>query len=250
MNKKFSSAVKESREKLAEAEIVLERNQYLEFSKKYHKEHGVSGPFDKKFKGDKKKQEDYMDGLASAWKKYKKDKCIDTKSKKPKWIKESLMESSQKASDLAVTMIGDGGDPNYCFVTVSDDYYFIKDNNKVKYSEAFRESPVSIKTTPDFGAITFGPFMNMQESKAFLSSIEMDELNGPRSAKIEDRKTGLVFEKSLTCIMQPTWFEEVVVEIKEKNELPEEPENSIEDQDSESEIEDYEEDFEPTGDEE
>jgi hypothetical protein len=257
MNKKFSSSVKEAKEKIAEQEIIQERNQYLEFSKKYHKKQGVSGPFDKKFDGDKKKQQEYMDGLSAEWKKYKKSHGV--KTKKMSWVKEGIMESTQKASELASSMIGDGGDPNYCFVTASDDYYFIKDNKKTKYSEAFRESPVSIKTTPDYGSVTYGPFMNIEESKAFASSVELDELNGPRMIKIEDRKTGLVYEKALTCILQPTWFEES----KEEEATPEPApvygqvgsdntgmEDPGMDDDSENEVEDDEEDYESSDDEE
>ena len=60
--KKFSSAVEKKKQELKESQVVNERNMYLEFSKKYHKKHGVSGPFDKKFQGDKKAQEKYMDG--------------------------------------------------------------------------------------------------------------------------------------------------------------------------------------------
>ena len=50
--KKFSLIIEKKRQDLKETELVTERNQYLDFSKKYNKEHGVSGPFDKKFKGD------------------------------------------------------------------------------------------------------------------------------------------------------------------------------------------------------
>ena len=61
--KKFSIVVEQKKQETESTELVNERNLYLEFSKKYHKKHGVSGPFDKKFKGDKKKQEEYMEEL-------------------------------------------------------------------------------------------------------------------------------------------------------------------------------------------
>ena len=51
--KKFSLAVEKKKQELEESQVITERNMYLEFSKKYHKKHGVSGPFDKKFKGDR-----------------------------------------------------------------------------------------------------------------------------------------------------------------------------------------------------
>lgn len=44
---------------------VDEANAYLEFSKKFFKEHGVSGPFDKKA------PKDLMKKLSAAWKKEK-----------------------------------------------------------------------------------------------------------------------------------------------------------------------------------
>lgn len=62
--------------KLSENEILLtsiaqeavrvdEANAYLEFSKKFFKEHGVSGPFDKKA------PKDLMKKLSAAWKEEK-----------------------------------------------------------------------------------------------------------------------------------------------------------------------------------
>jgi hypothetical protein len=80
--KKFSLIIEKKRQDLKETELVTERNQYLDFSKKYNKEHGVSGPFDKKFKGDEKAQEKYMQGLSKAWDEYKEKKGIKLKSDK------------------------------------------------------------------------------------------------------------------------------------------------------------------------
>jgi hypothetical protein len=65
--------------KLSENEILLtsiaqetlrmnEANAYLEFSKKFFKENGVSGPFDKKA------PKDLMKKLSEAWKKEKEKK--------------------------------------------------------------------------------------------------------------------------------------------------------------------------------
>ena len=59
--KKFSLVVEKKKQELIEIQTISERNLYLDFAKKYHKEHGVSGPFDKKFKGDKNAQADYRD---------------------------------------------------------------------------------------------------------------------------------------------------------------------------------------------
>ena len=50
-----------------------ETNKYLTFAKKYYKKHGVSGPFDVKFKGDKKAQKDFMEELGKSWADYKKE---------------------------------------------------------------------------------------------------------------------------------------------------------------------------------
>ena len=237
--KKFSLIVEKKKQELEESNIISERNLYLDFSKKYHKAHGVSGPFDKKFKGDKKEQEKYMDGLSKAWADEKKKKGIKNKDNKGKFdfAKKKINES--KALDMARSMVGDGGEPNYHFVTMCDDYYFEKDNEMVKYSKDLTSAPLKIKTTPDFGTYTFGPFQNLEESKMFASSIELDEINGPRMVTIEDRKSGDVYSRYLTCKLQPVW--------NELEEEDEESEEEYEDPNSEytygEETEDEEKDF-------
>lgn len=55
-----------------------EANKYLTFAKKYYKKHGVSGPFDAKFKGDKKEQEKFMGELGKEWADYKEKHNIKT----------------------------------------------------------------------------------------------------------------------------------------------------------------------------
>ena len=205
--KKFSLVVEKKKQELQENELVNERNLYLEFSKKYNKEHGVSGPFDKKFKGDEKAQEEYMGGLSKAWAEHKKKKGIKNKSEKNFDFKKKMNES--KALDMAKEMIGDGGEPNYHFVTMCDDYLFEKEGDMVRYSKDLASAPLKIKTTPDMGAYTFGPFMNIEESNMFAESIELDEINGPRMVIIEDRKEGEVFSKYLSCKLQPVWDENI-----------------------------------------
>jgi hypothetical protein len=202
--KKFSIVVEQKKQEIESSELVNERNLYLEFSKKYHKKHGVSGPFDKKFGGDKKKQEEYMGELGKAWAEHKKKKGMKDKNGKFDF-KKKMNES--KAIELASQMIGDGGDPNYHFVTMSDDYYYEKGGEMVKYSKDTESSPLKIKTTPDMGKYVFGPFMNLEESKLFTESIELDEINGPRMVVIEDRKTGDVYSRFLSCKLQPVWDE-------------------------------------------
>ena len=108
---------------------------------------------------------------------------------------------------MAKQMIGDGGDPNFHFVTMCDDFYFDKAGEMIMYSKDMMSSPLKVKTTPDLGAYTFGPFANLEESKMFAASIELDEINGPRMVTIEDRKTGEVYSRYLTCKMQPVWNE-------------------------------------------
>jgi hypothetical protein len=58
---------------------INETNKYLTFAKNYYKKHGVSGPFDEKFKGNKKEQEKFMEELGKAWSDYKKEHDIKTK---------------------------------------------------------------------------------------------------------------------------------------------------------------------------
>lgn len=205
--KKFSLIVEKKRNEINDESLLNESNLYLDFSKKYNKEHGVSGPFDKKFKGDKAAQKKYMQGLSDAWEEHKEKKGIKTKKNKDFNFKKKVNES--KAIEMASQMIGDGGEPNYHFVRMSDDYVFVKDGQETKYSESPMESPLKIRTTHDMGAYTFGPFLNLQESKMFAESLDLDELNGPRTITIEDRKTGLVHSRYLTCKLQPVWSEKV-----------------------------------------
>ena len=208
MFKKYTKVVNEKKKENEERNLLKEANLYLEFSKKYNKEHGVSGPFDKKFKGDKDAQKKYMQGLSDAWEKHKEKKGIKTKSdKKFAFAKESVNES--KAMEMSSKMVGDGGDPNYHFVTMCDDYMFESKGREIKYSQMPEEAPLKIKTTPDMGKYVFGPFLNLEESRMFAESIELDEINGPRMVTIEDRKTGKVYCKHLTCKMQPVWEEHV-----------------------------------------
>jgi hypothetical protein len=222
--KKFSLIVEKKKQELKENQTVNERNLYLDFSKKYHKKNGVSGPFDKKFQGDKKAQQKYMDGLSKAWEDHKKKNGIKPKSSSSKFDFAKKKMNESKAVEMAKNMIGDGGDPNYHFVTMCDDYYFEKGEDMVRYSKDMGSSPLKIKTTPDFGAYTFGPFANIEESKMFAASIELDEINGPRMITIEDRKNGEVYSKFLTCKMQPVW-----------NEIEEEEEHHSEEEDEEDE---------------
>lgn len=243
--KKFSLAVEKKKEELKESQIVNERNMYLEFSKKYHKKHGVSGPFDKKFNGDEKEQEKYMDGLSKAWAEYKKEKGIKPKSSGSKFDFAKKKVNESKALEMAKSMIGDGGDPNYHFVTMCDDFYFDKTGEMIRYSKDMLSSPLKVKTTPDLGAYTFGPFANLEESKMFAASIELDEINGPRMVTIEDRKTGEVYTRYLTCKMQPVWNE-----IEEEEDIEDE-EEEYEDPNSEYTYgEEHEEDHDETEDEE
>jgi hypothetical protein len=108
-----------------------------------------------------------------------------------------------------------------------DDYMFEKEDAMMNYSKEPMSAPLKIKTTPDFGIYTFGPFMNIEESKMFAESIELDEINGPRMVTIQDRKNGEVFSKFLSCKMQPVWDEHI-----------EEHVGSMEDEEDEEEEED------------
>jgi hypothetical protein len=52
--------------------------------------------------------------------------------------------------------------------------------------------------------------MNLQESKMFAESIELDEINGPRMVSIQDRMEGEVFSRYLSCKLQPVWDENIM----------------------------------------
>lgn len=62
---------------------IDETNKYLTFAKRYYKKHGVSGPFDEKFKQNKKSQEKFMEELGKEWSSYKEKHGIVTKNIKP-----------------------------------------------------------------------------------------------------------------------------------------------------------------------
>lgn len=71
--KKLSLLESEIRSNLKnESERLDEANKYIEFSKKFNKQEGVSGPFDAKFKNDPKAKKEYMSKLSKAWADYKK----------------------------------------------------------------------------------------------------------------------------------------------------------------------------------
>jgi hypothetical protein len=72
--------------KIEKAKVISkldETNKYLTFAKGYYKKHGVSGPFDEKFKNDKKAQKKFMEDLGKAWEEHKEKKGIVTSSEKP-----------------------------------------------------------------------------------------------------------------------------------------------------------------------
>jgi len=64
-----------------EAVRMDESMKYMEFCKKFSKEEGVSGPFDAKFKKDKKAMKAYMSKLSKAWADYKKEEGITAAKK-------------------------------------------------------------------------------------------------------------------------------------------------------------------------
>jgi len=72
--------------KIEKAKVISkleETNKYLTFAKGYYKKHGVSGPFDEKFKSDKKAQKKFMNDLGKAWDEHKEKHGIVTSSEKP-----------------------------------------------------------------------------------------------------------------------------------------------------------------------
>lgn len=72
--------------KVEKAKVISkldETNKYLTFAKGYYKKHGVSGPFDEKFKSDKKAQKKFMEDLGKAWDEHKEKHGIVTSSEKP-----------------------------------------------------------------------------------------------------------------------------------------------------------------------
>ena len=54
--------------------ILDEAEEYMEFAEGYNKKNNITGPFDDRFKNNKKAQQKYLKELGKAWNSYKMEK--------------------------------------------------------------------------------------------------------------------------------------------------------------------------------
>jgi len=54
--------------------ILDEAEEYMEFAEAYNKRNNITGPFDDRFKNNKKAQQKYLKELGKAWDSYKREK--------------------------------------------------------------------------------------------------------------------------------------------------------------------------------
>lgn len=117
-----------------------------------------------------------------------------------------VIKGDAEAAELAKNMVGDGGEPNMYFVTVSNDF-MVKDGTDLNwYSEIYKTSPVEgekfIETE------TFGPFDKSKDALKTAEEVGLSETTGPRYVMIEDRKTGVIYERFLTAEKRTVWSED------------------------------------------
>lgn len=198
--KKYTQIIKEKKEQIKQEKLLENKKSFLRFLEKFHNRNDIIYPYDEEFEDNKTLKNIYVNALFEEWKKYK----LLKKYKKIKNVNES------KNSDKIKNMIGDGGKPNYFFVTISDDYYFEKNDKKLKYSDNIENAPVEIKTTNNMGSYTFGPFLNFKEAKLFSETIDLSEINGPRMVKISDRRFGELYSRFLVYKLKPVWIEDFI----------------------------------------
>lgn len=62
--------------------ILDEAEEYMEFAEEYNRKNNISGPFDDRFKNNKKAQQKYLKELGKAWNSYRREK-IKSRGKDP-----------------------------------------------------------------------------------------------------------------------------------------------------------------------
>lgn len=119
-----------------------------------------------------------------------------------------VIKGDKEVAALAKKVVGDGEEPNQFFVTVSNDYMYLNDENElVYYSDSFKKAPV--KAEDHIEVETFGPYDNSKEAKKKAEEIDLSETTGPRMVIIEDRKTGQIYERFLKAEKKIVWSDEL-----------------------------------------
>jgi hypothetical protein len=101
--------------------------------------------------------------------------------------------TNQEAKQLATEIIGDGKSPNKFFVT-SGPYYFEVD----EYGD--RDAVLLDGYTGDNTATQ--AFDTLEEAENYYNDIELDIYDGIAQVMIEDRKSGVIKEKTLEKIIR------------------------------------------------
>lgn len=118
-----------------------------------------------------------------------------------------VIKGDKEVAEAAKKMVGDGKEPNKFFVTVSNDYMFLDANNEIKYySDAPKEAPVKVEDHIEVE--TFGPFDDFKDAMKKADELDLSETTGPRYVMIEDRKTGMIYEKYLKAEKKVVWADE------------------------------------------
>lgn len=119
-----------------------------------------------------------------------------------------VVKGDKEAAELAKKVIGDGKEPNQFFVTSSNDYMYLNSNDEMtSYSDSPKTAPVRAESSIEVE--TFGPFESFKDAKKKADDIDLSETTGPRYVMIEDRKTGMIFEKFLKAEQKIVWNEEI-----------------------------------------
>ena len=109
--------------------------------------------------------------------------------------------TNQEAKKLATEIIGDGKSPNKFFVT-SGPYYFEVD----EYGD--REAVLLDGFTDNHVETTI--FDTLEDAEKYYNDIELDIYDGIAQVMIEDRKSGVIKEKTLEKIIR---IEYIITEI-------------------------------------
>lgn len=116
-------------------------------------------------------------------------------------------------ADQLAKVSGDGKEPNLFFVISSNDYMFYDSNNDMQwYSDKYKEAPVKIES--EIRVETFGPYEELKDAMKKSDELDLDQEVGPRHVMIEDRRTGLIFEKYLKAEKKIVWSDETNDETK------------------------------------
>lgn len=132
-------------------------------------------------------------------------------SDKPNYLRQTrvVIKGDKEAAEKAKQMVGDGGEPNYFFVTTSNDYQFYDkvENEITYYFNDPKKAPVKIEDHIE--TETFGPFETFKEAMKKADKIDLSESVGPRRIIIEDRKSGTIYERAMEAKVTIVWSEEV-----------------------------------------